>query len=86
MFTDSKSAVDLSYDHVAFKNTKHIVRAANFMRDNVAKNVVTLSHLPGRAIIADILTKSLPRATFVKLLGMVDNYSVLEQATLVDKS
>ena len=85
MFTDSKSAVDLSYDHVAFKNTKHILRAAEFLRDNVTKLVVAPSHLPGRVMIADLLTKSLPRATFNSLLTMLDEYSVLQQAAVVDK-
>ena len=30
IFSDSKSAVDMSVDPVAFKKTKHILRAAEF--------------------------------------------------------
>ena len=85
MYTDSKSAVDLSFDHIAFKNTKHVLRAANFMRDNVVKMVVALFHLPGRIMIADILTKSLPRATYIALLTMIAEYSVHERAAVADK-
>ena len=85
MYTDSKSAVDLSLDHVNFKNTKHILRAANFLRDNVAKLVVALSHLAGRIMIADILTKACARSVYCELLALIDKFSVLQQASLVDK-
>ena len=40
--SDSKSAIDMSMDPVAFKKTKHILRAAEFLRDLVARDVVRL--------------------------------------------
>ena len=40
--SDSKSAIDMSLDPVAFKKTKHILRAAEFLRDLVARDVVRL--------------------------------------------
>ena len=40
VYSDSKSAVDMSLDPVAFKNTKHILRSAEFLRDLVAKEVL----------------------------------------------
>ena len=30
---DSKSAIDMTYDAVAFKKTKHVLRDANYLRD-----------------------------------------------------
>ena len=39
LLLDSKSAIDLAYDPVAFKKTKHILRAANELRDKVARDV-----------------------------------------------
>ena len=47
LYTDSKSAVTLAFDAVAFKNTKHILRAANFLRDLVAREVVDVKHVAG---------------------------------------
>ena len=38
--SDSASAIALSLDPVAFKKTKHILRAAEFLRDLVAREVV----------------------------------------------
>jgi hypothetical protein len=62
LWSDSKSAVDLAFDPVAFKNTKHILRAANFLRDLVAKRVLTMDHIQGVHMLADLLTKAPARA------------------------
>ena len=47
MWSDSKSAVDMSRDPVAFKMTKHILLhilcAAEFLRDLVARLVIVIS-------------------------------------------
>ena len=40
---DSKSAVGMAFDPVAFKKTKHILRAAEFLRDLVAHARSSLS-------------------------------------------
>ena len=75
MFCDSKSAVAMSFDPIAFKNTKHILRAANFMRDLVARNVILMKHVAGSLMIADILTKAPARAVFHQLLGLIKEMS-----------
>ena len=72
---DSKSAVDLAFDPVAFKKTKHILRAAEFLRDLVARRVVTLRHVKGELMVADLLTKANDRATFVALLRLLDAFA-----------
>ena len=77
IYADSKSAVDMAFDPVAFKNTKHILRAAEFLRDLVAREVVTLEHLRGEIMVADLLTKSVARPTFLKLVAMLESYSTL---------
>ena len=55
--SDNKGVCDLSLDPVAFKKTKHIARAANFLRDLCARRVFVLKHIAGAVNIADILTK-----------------------------
>ena len=42
VYSDSKSAVDMAFDPVAFKKTKHILGAGAFLRDLVAKQVLKL--------------------------------------------
>ena len=72
IFTDSKSCVDLSYDPVSFKKTKHILRAAEGLRDYVARLVLTLVHLPGKINVADILTKAQAASVFNELMTAYD--------------
>ena len=68
---DSQGALHLSLDPVAFKKTKHILRACEFVRDHVAKLRFVCRHLAGDMMIADILTKATARPIFIKLSRMV---------------
>ena len=56
IYSDSKSAIDMSFDPVAFKKTKHIARAGAFVRDMVTKRYVSFRHIPGTENTADVLT------------------------------
>lgn len=75
IYSDSKSAIDMTRDPVAFKKTKHILRAAEFLRDLVAREVVVFTHLPGKIMIADVLTKAVSRALFSELLALIRKYA-----------
>ena len=72
MYCDSKSAIDMSFDPVAFKQTKHIMRAAAFLRDLVSKEVTILRHLDGDRMVADVLTKAQARVVFVELCKLLN--------------
>ena len=67
MFLDSKSAIDMSFDPVAFKKTKHILRDANFLRDTVARELFKPEHVSSSEERADIMTKAVPRPIFLHL-------------------
>ena len=69
--TDSDGSVDLSFDPVAFKKTKHIMRHCSRFRHEVSHERFHPVHIPGDQNIADMLTKPLPRATFLKFFRMV---------------
>ena len=51
---DSKSAVGMAFDPIAFKKTKHILRAAEFLRHLVSRGVISVEHLPGVVMLAVI--------------------------------
>ena len=68
---DSKSAIDMALDPVAFRKTKHILRAANFLRDLVARRVFQPEHVAGTEMVADLATKPLPRAVFQHLMTLL---------------
>jgi hypothetical protein len=61
---------------VAFKKTKHILRAAEFLRDLVARDVIVLEHAARTVMLADLLTiKAVARAMFVELMRLMDEYA-----------
>ena len=74
IYSDSKSCCDLAYDPVSFKKTKHILRAAEGLRDYVARDIFSIVHLPGRVNIADILTKAQAVSVFVELMRAYEAY------------
>jgi hypothetical protein len=74
IYSDSKSCVELSIDPVSFKKTKHILRAAEGLRDYVARLVFVLVHLPGKVNLADILTKAQAPPVFIELMTAYDAY------------
>ena len=60
-----------------------VARAANFLRDLCARRVFELKHIPGSVNIADILTKGVTLAVFVKLMKILHNLSQESTAMLV---
>ena len=75
MWCDSKSAVAMAFDPVAFKNTKHILRAAEFLKHHTLCGSVTIEHAKGVIMIADILTKGQARPIFLQLIKLLDDYA-----------
>ena len=67
LFIDNKSAIDMSFDPIAFKKTKHILREAYYLRDLVARLVYRPTHVTSAEQAADIFTKALGRVTFQAL-------------------
>lgn len=67
MYTDNKGVVDLSSDPVAFKKTKHILRATQFLRDLCARRIVHLSWISGVQNPADLFTKVFALPAFRRL-------------------
>ena len=82
MYCDSQSAVGMALDPIAFKKTKHILRAAEFLKDHQLRGTVHMRHVKGVIMIADILTKGVARAVFLQLIKLLDDYSVNSVAEL----
>ena len=68
---DNRSAVDMSVDPIAFRKTKHILRAANFVRDLVARRYIEVRHIPGENNVADLMTKPVTRPVFIHMLSLL---------------
>ena len=71
---DNKSAIALAQNPRFSDRTKHIDVAHHFLRERIDDNTITLSHIPTREQIADVMTKSLPAPAFLyfrKEMGIV---------------
>ena len=72
LLLDSKSAIDLAHDPVAFKKTKHIMRAANELRERVAREQFKPTYVEAAGQIADVMTKGLgPTAHKIQLARLL---------------
>ncbi|KAF0686024.1 Aste57867_22150 [Aphanomyces stellatus] len=72
---DNQSAIAFAKNPGHHERTKHISTKFHFIRDHVEKGRVTLEYCPTKMMIADILTKAIPREQFVILrskLGITD--------------
>ena len=65
---DNKGAVDLAQNPITGRCSKHITIKHHAIREYVEKQAVELVHTPTGEMLADGLTKSLPRASFNSLV------------------
>ena len=61
LFEDNQGAIALSKNPKGHSRTKHIDIKYHFIREAVSKKEIELAHCPSEKMIADILTKGLPK-------------------------
>ena len=66
---DNKGAVDLAINPVTGRRSKHIPIKHHAIRDYVETSTISLVRTPTGEMLADGLTKSLPRAPFEKMVA-----------------
>jgi len=63
LFGDNKGSIDLANNPIVGKGQNTYQIKFHFIRQCVEEGLVSLRRLPSAAVIADALTKPLPRAT-----------------------
>lgn len=63
LYVDNRGAQYLAHDHLYHPRTKHIDMRYHFLRQLVAEGSVTLEHVSTDEMVADVLTKALPRTS-----------------------
>ena len=77
MNEDNQGAIELSRNPRFHKRTKHIDVAYHFVREKVNDKSIKVSYCPTDQMLADIMTKSLPRQTFQKFRVMLNVREIL---------
>ena len=74
IYSDNTACITLAKDPIAYTRTKYIEVRYYYIRQLVAYSKITLEHLPTERMLADILTKPLPKVAFERcirgLLGL----------------
>ena len=71
---DNQGAIELSKNAKHHERTKHINIAHHFVRERVSSNEITVGYCPTQDMVADVMTKAVPRVKFEKfrsLLGVL---------------
>ena len=71
VYTDSKSARDLSYNPVHHDRTKHIDIAYHRIREFILDGTIVVCHISGINNPADIFTKNVSSSVFKRLIKKV---------------
>ena len=69
LFTDSMGVVAIARSSALSSATRHIEVADFYIRELVARNIVTVSHVPSGEMLADVLTKALPSPKFGAMIS-----------------
>ena len=72
---DNQGAVYLMKNEVMFSRAKHINVRYHQLRDFVKKKVINVQHCRTEEMVADILTKLLPKNTFLKFRDRLLGYT-----------
>jgi len=68
---DNQAAIYLSKDSRNHPKTKHISIKYHFVRDMIEREEISVKYCPTTGMLADIFTKTMPAAKFVKLRDMI---------------
>lgn len=66
IYTDSQSAMKLADNETVHERTKHIAVRWHFLRWMIDSSQLDLQHKPTNELVADALTKALPRVQFLE--------------------
>ena len=72
LWSNNKSVKELSLDSIAFKKTKHILRAAHYLRDLCDRLFFTVVWIAGTQNPADLGTKVHDLSTFRAYVSLLD--------------
>jgi hypothetical protein len=76
IFEDNQSAICMAKNPQYHGKSKHIGIKYHFIREQVSNGVVELKYCPTEEMVADMLTKALPRNRFVELRSKAKSMAI----------
>ena len=67
VFEDNTSCIEIATNHRTQPHTKHLLVCLHHFRSHVINKTISIEHISTKEQIADMFTKTLPRAQFQKL-------------------
>ena len=67
IFEDNQGAIDLSYNPVHHKRTKHINVRYHSIREKIEEGSISIQHISTEVQVADLLTKPVSKTRFITL-------------------
>ena len=71
LFCDNQGAISLTKNPTHHAKTKHVDVQLHFIRDHVEKGTIDVKYCPTENMLADLMTKGLPRERHERLLGLM---------------
>jgi len=77
-YCDNKAALSMALNPVQHSRTKHVDVDRHFIREKVEDGIISLSYVPTKLQVADILTKGLPEDGFERFVGKLDMINIYD--------
>ena len=71
IYNDNQPAISLTENPVSHAATRHFALKQAALRELKKRNIISVHHMPGEVLAADLLTKALDRVRFNKLLKLM---------------
>jgi hypothetical protein len=83
---DNQSCMIMAVQGPTFKRTKHLMGKESYVKERMLKGEVAIRYVPTAEMVADLLTKPMPRAKLEKFLEKLHVVKVCEgKASVKDK-
>ena len=76
IFEDNQGAIEMAKNPKNHKRTKHIDICHHFVRERVMLSEIKVIYCPTEDMVADVMTKGLPKHTFEKLRNLLGVYDI----------
>ncbi|KAK8680668.1 hypothetical protein V6N13_109608 [Hibiscus sabdariffa] len=80
LLSDNQFAIQLAKNPVQYDPTKHVEIDRHFIQEKLKNGTAKISYVPSTGQLANLLTKALPKSTFVNFLSKLGIYNIYTPA------